>query len=443
MAKNGGEPPPVHSQDAILESISDGVFTVDRDWKVGLFNRAAESITGLARGEALGMPCSEVFKSSMCERRCPVAQTLKSGKPVVNRSGFIIDIRGRRIPVSVSCSVIRNNDGEVVGAVETFRDLSEIESLRMELSGKKKVLGMVSHSIAMQPIFDLLPAVSVSSSMVLLRGETGTGKELLARAIHDGGPRADHPFVAVNCSALPDNLLESELFGHCKGAFTGAERNREGRFASAGRGTLFLDEIGDISPALQVKLLRVLQEQEFEPLGSDRPVPCRARVILATHRDLEGLVRDGEFRQDLFYRINVVELNLPPLRDRPEDLPLLCEHFLERFNARQSRRILGIEPPAMDLLYEHNWPGNIRELENVIERAFVLSPGEYIGIPQLPPHLRGDPKFDNNSRNSTESAKLLGALERNQGSMTLTARELGIHRSTLFRRLRKLGVQGN
>lgn len=251
----------------ILESISDGVFTVDRQWRITSFNRAAEQITGISREEAIGKRCSEVFKASMCEVDCALCRTLETGTPVVNRSAFIVDAQGRRIPISVSTALFRDRKGNVIGGAETFRDLSVVEELRKELDGRFQIGDMVSRSPTMRRIFDTLPQVAASDSTVLIQGETGTGKELLARALHGSSPRRHKPFVAVNCGALPDTLLESELFGYKAGAFTGANRDKLGRFALAEGGTIFLDEISEISPALQVRLLRVLQEKNSSLSG--------------------------------------------------------------------------------------------------------------------------------------------------------------------------------
>jgi len=432
--------------DAILESISDGVFTVDPNWRITSFNRAAEEITGIPRREALGRLCSEVFKSSMCEAECALKRTLKSGKPVINKSGYIIDAEGDRIPVSVSTAVLRDSDGTVVGGAETFRDLSEIAALRKELEGRFQAGGLVSHSPAMRPVFDLLPALAASSTTVLIQGETGTGKELLARAIHGMSQSAKKPFVAVNCGALPDTLLESELFGYRKGAFTGATQDKPGRFALAGSGTLFLDEIGEISPALQVRLLRVLQEHTYEPLGATRPEKSHARILVATNRDLAAMVQHGEFRKDLYYRINVIALELPPLRKRKDDIPLLVEHFVERFNRIQNKSVSGFTPGAYSLLMAHDWPGNVRELENVVERAFVLCTAKWITPEHLPVELTGvsprSAKPDNleSAKRVAEEHSIIAALKRNRFNRAAVARELGIHKTTLYRKMKELEI---
>ena len=433
------------STEAILESISDGVFTVDNDWRITSFNRAAEEITGTPRDQAIGQLCSEVFRSSMCENHCALRQTLADGKPIINRTGYMINADGERIPISISTAVLRDKRGRIIGGAETFRDLSEVEALRKELSGQRQLGDLVSRSPVMHDIFQLITAVAASSSTVLIQGETGTGKELVARAIHSLSERADQPFVAVNCGALPDTLLESELFGHKKGAFTGAIADKPGRFAVAGRGSLFLDEIGEISPALQVRLLRVLQEHQFEPLGSNRSEPCHARILAATNRNLEEMVEKGEFRRDLFYRIQVVQIDLPPLRRRMEDLPLLVDHFIQRFNQLQHKNITSVTPAALSALMAHHWPGNVRELENVVERAFVLCRSNAIDLPCLPTTLQqgaadSGAQAIRASRQQHERQVILAALKRNQFNRAATARELNIHKATLYRKISALHI---
>lgn len=433
------------STEAILESISDGVFTVDNNWRITSFNRAAEEITGTPRDQAIGQLCSEVFRSSMCENHCALRQTLADGQPIINRTGYMINASGRRIPISISTAVLRDNRGHIIGGAETFRDLTEVEALRKQLTGQRQLGDLVSHSPVMHDIFQLITAVAASSSTVLIQGETGTGKELVARAIHSISDRAEQPFVAVNCGALPDTLLESELFGHKKGAFTGAIADKAGRFAAAGRGTLFLDEIGEISQALQVRLLRVLQEHQFEPLGSNHSEPCHARILAATNRNLEQLVEEGAFRRDLFYRIQVVQIDLPPLRQRMEDLPLLVDHFIQRFNQLQDKNITSVTPAALSALMAHHWPGNVRELENVVERAFVLCKTSEIDLPCLPAPLQqgaadSGAQAMRASRQQHERQVILAALKRNHYNRAATARELNIHKATLYRKIKTLNI---
>jgi PAS domain S-box-containing protein len=429
-----------------LESISDGVFTVGLDWRITSFNRAAEEITGISRGEAVGKRCSEVFRSSMCEAECALRRTIKTGKAVIGKSGYIIDSDGKRIPISVSTAVLRDAAGRVTGGAETFRDLSEVEELRRELEGKFQVGNLTSRSPLMQRVFEVLPAIAASPSTILVIGETGTGKELVARTIHSLSPHNQGPFIAVNCGALPDTLLESELFGYKAGAFTGAIKDKPGRFAMARGGALFLDEIGEVSPALQVRLLRVLQDRTYEPLGATRSESTDARIMVATNKDLAEQVRRGVFREDLYYRVNVVRIELPPLRRRKEDIPLLVEQFVARFNRLQMKSVQGIAAEALSLLMAHDWPGNIRELENVIERAFILCHKGYIGIGHLPEELTAHSaagSLDSDARSVhdiLDAQAIRAALERNAFNRLAAAKELGIHKTTLFRRMKKLGV---
>lgn len=431
---------------AILESISDGVFTVDRDWKITSFNRSAEKITGIPREEAIGHHCSDVFRSSLCGDECALQQTLKSGKPVIGKSAFFVNSEGERIPISISTAVLKDENGAIIGGAETFRDLSEVEALHQELEERYSLGEMVSHSPRMRRIFEILPAVASSPSIVLILGETGTGKELLARAVHQHSARSGGPFVAVNCGALPDTLLESELFGYKAGAFTGASRDKPGRFALAEGGTLFLDEIGEVSPALQVRLLRVLQERSYEPLGSVESRKADVRVIAATNRDLTALVRNGRFREDLYYRINVARLELPPLRERKEDIPVLVRRFIDKFNALMRKEIEGIAPEALSLLIAHDWPGNIRELENAVERAFILCTGNILQISHLPAELRSSVKGRMPVAEIRTAHRVLDlqaiqtALENSGYNRLAAARQLGIHKTTLFRKIKKLGI---
>jgi transcriptional regulator with PAS, ATPase and Fis domain len=381
----------------------------------------------------------------MCESQCALQQTLRTGKPVIGKSGYIIDANGNRIPISISTAVLRDPDGRVIGGAETFRDLSEIETLRRELEGKFRVGDLASRSPLMQRVFEVLPAIAASPSTVLVLGETGTGKELLAKTIHSLSPRSRGPFVAVNCGALPDTLLESEMFGYKAGAFTGAARDKPGRIALARGGSLFLDEIGEISPALQIRLLRVLQERTYEPLGATRTETADIRVISATNKDLAEQVRQGLFREDLYYRVNVVRLELPPLRRRKEDIPLLVDRFITRFNRLQQKTVKGITGETLSLLMAYDWPGNIRELENIIERAFILCSSGSIEIAHLPGELTSHPATTGKNPDLRAAHHILdaqaidAALRRNAFNRQAAARELGIHKTTLYRRLKTLG----
>jgi PAS domain S-box-containing protein len=423
------------------------VFTVDGEWRVRSFNRAAETITGVPREEAIGRRCDEVFRSSLCGAECALQQTMQTGRPIIGKSAYIVTAEGERIPISISTAVLKDADGKVIGGAEVFRDLSEVDALRQELAGRFHAGDLVSRSPVMQRLFEVLPAIAASPSTVLIQGETGTGKELVARTIHELSPRKDAPFVAVNCGALPDTLLESELFGYKAGAFTGATKNKPGRFALAKGGTLLLDEIGEVSPALQIRLLRVLQERVYEPLGATRSEKADVRVIAATNRDLLALSQEGTFREDLYYRINVVRVELPPLRRRKEDIPLLVEQFIARFNRLQGKDVMGINNEALSLLMAYDWPGNVRELENAIEHAFILCSSGRIGLAHLPETLTGvmrDSSADGGlrtARDALDVQAINAALERTGGNRAAAARELGIHTSTLFRKMRALNIQ--
>lgn len=431
----------------ILESIADGVFTVDRNWTITSFNRAAEKITGWPRAEALGRSCSEIFRSDYCGEDCPIATSLYSGKPVASHVITMTSKEGRKIPVSVSASPLADHEGNIIGGVETFRDLSEVYSMRRSRSKRFTFGEIISKNPAMRRIFEILPEIARSDSNVLILGESGTGKELVAQATHNSSHRRKEPFITVNCGALPDTLLESELFGYKAGAFTDAKHDREGRFAAAEGGTLFLDEIGDIPGSLQVKLLRVLQERVYEPLGSNKPVKADVRIIAATNRDLQNQVEQGTFRDDLFYRLNVVKLVLPPLRERKEDIPMLCQHFVKTFSARQGKEIVGLSEAALEILMQYNFPGNIRELENIIEYAFILCHGgfimpEHLPEPFAPPKKTGLAKEQGpRSLDEIEKQAIMAALERNSWKRLATCRELGISKDTLRRKISRYQLE--
>jgi PAS domain S-box-containing protein len=430
----------------ILDSVNEGVFTVDPDWRITAFNRAAEQITGVARDQAIGRTCCEVFRADVCETNCPLRRTMDSGTPIVNATAYIVDQQGRRVPIRIATALLKDPRGRIVGGVETFQDLTQVEELQKELQSRYTFEDIVGRSPAMTQLFEILPQIAESSSTVLIEGPSGTGKELFARAIHNLSPRKNKPFVAVNCAALPDTLLESELFGHKAGAFTDARRDKPGRFALADGGTVFLDEIGDISPAMQVRLLRVLQERVIEPLGSVKPAAVDVRVIAATNRDLAALVRRGDFRDDLYYRIRVVHIELPGLAQRREDIPLLIDHLIARFNRIQGKQIAGVSDEVLAQLMEHDYPGNVRELENIIEQAFVLCRGGMIELNHLPPELRpaGPASTGHGQPMSLELMEKLfitETLQRRKGNRKLTARDLGIDVSTLYRKIKSLGIE--
>ncbi len=423
----------------ILDSIADGVFTVDRDFRITYLNRAARKILGVREDEAKGMRCSDLMHASICEHSCVLAETMATGEPIVNRTVFIVRPGGERIPVSVSTALLRNEAGEVSGGVETFRDISEIEMLRDQGRSDSRFEDMVSINGAMRHIFSLLPDIAFSDATVLITGESGTGKELVARALHRLSDRSTMPFVTVNCAALPDQLIESELFGHVAGAFTDARRDRQGRIAKAEGGSLFLDEIGDLSPPVQVKLLRFLQERTYEPLGSNRVMQASVRIIAATNSDLNLEVEEGRFRRDFYYRLNVMNIHLPSLRHRREDIPLLMEYFLARQNLVQKKEIAGFSDRVLDVLLDYDFPGNIRELENIVEHAVILCRSSYIEIEHLPAYFRNFGKDDPSSLSLEEIEKrhIKKVLAKNGYNRNKTASELGINPSTLWRKMKK------
>ncbi len=362
----------------------------------------------------------------------------------MNRSIYVVSADGKKVPLSISTALLRDAEGTIIGGVETFRDLSAVETLRRELHKTYSFEDIISKSKRMQKIFSILPRVAESDATVLIEGESGTGKELIARAIHNLSYRRDKPMVVVNCAALPDTLLESELFGYEAGAFTGANKRKPGRFALAEGGTVFLDEIGDISQALQVRLLRVLQERTYEPLGGAETVKADVRIIAASNAHIPELIQQGRFREDLFYRINVMRIQLPPLRERKEDIPLLVEHFLDKLSKTKRKLVTGVAEDVLAALMIYDFPGNVRELENLIEHAFVLCQGTTIEPDCLPEEI---PLRERAKAGSVQSVReferqlLVRALKRNNWKRGQTAAELDIDKSTLWRKMRRLGIK--
>ncbi len=433
--------------DVILDSIADGVFTVDDNWRITSFNKAAEQITGIRRENAIGQICKDVLRANVCETDCALRYTMDTGKPVINKPVHIIDAQGSRKAITISTALLKDKNGKTIGGVETFRDITVVEELRKQVQKQYSCEDIISRNHKIQKLFDILPQISESDCAVLIEGQTGTGKGLFARAIHNLSRRRKKPFIAVNCSALPDTLLESELFGYKAGAFTDAKKDKPGRFALAEGGTIFLDEIGDISSSVQVKLLRVLQEKTYEPVGAVSSEKADVRVITATNKDLTKLTEQGIFRSDLYYRINVVKLSLPPLKERSEDIPLLIDHFINRFNKIYNKNICCLSDDAMTVLLSYDFPGNIRELENILEHCFVLCKGDVIETKHLPASI-GKTAPDQPSDISkfrtlrqTEILMIEQALRRNNGNRNAAATELGINASTLFRKLKNFNIQ--
>ncbi|RJP80901.1 MAG: PAS domain-containing protein [Desulfobacteraceae bacterium] len=428
----------------ILESIEEGVFTVTPELKIMSFNRAAEKITGFNRKDVIGRSCREIFQTDICSENCRLRQSIETGESFSNYPLYITRADEKRIPISLNTAVLKAGNGNIIGGVEIFRDLTPILELRKAFLKEHSFEDIVSKNPKMQRYFSILPQIAESQSTVLIEGPTGTGKELIARAIHSNSPQKNGPFIAVNCGALPDTLLESELFGYKKGAFTDAKQDKPGRFALAQNGTIFLDEIGDISQAAQVRLLRVLQDKTYEPLGGRKSVETNARVITATHRNLEEQVGKNLFREDLFYRINVIKLSLPPLSERKEDIPLLIDHFIKHQNYAANRKILGLTQEAMAACMLYDWPGNVRELENSIEHAFVLCRDSLLGLHHLPERIAPGIEPFHAPKGLTlkeiERTTIQQALEQNHWKKVITARKLGIDKNTLRRKIKRLSI---
>jgi len=429
----------------ILDSVADGVFTVDEQMVVLSFNRAAEEITGYTHDEAIGRHCYEIFRSEACTVACPVKEAMATGVSVLNREVEILDRNNNKKPISVSASVLVDSAGKARGGVETIRDLSFIHTLKNELHDKYTFQNLISRNHSMRRLFDIMADIAASEATVFLHGESGTGKELFARAIHDLSPRRKGPLVIVNCGALPETLLEAEIFGVRKGAYTGAVENRPGRLELCNGGTFFLDEIGDLPLQLQVKLLRVLENKEYQPLGARNPLKADVRFITATHRNLAEMVEEGTFRRDLYFRINIVELNIPPLRERKEDIPLLLEIALKKFNLAYGKKVQRASPEVLKLLLTHDFPGNVRELLNMIEQAVILCKGNEIGLDLMPKgfFVEGQSKEKTTRRRSSKAPDvevLSDVISRHKGNRTGAAQELGVDRSTLWRWVKSAGI---
>ncbi len=430
----------------ILDNITEGVFTIDKNRRITSYNRAAEKITGVKGGEAIGQYCYNVFRANICESECALYKTMKTGHPIISKTIYIINSAGDQIPISISTAMLRDEKGKLIGAVEILRDISAVNKLRKEIEGKYTFSDINSKNSEMQRIFNILPQVAESGSMVLIEGESGTGKELFARVIHDLSKRKKKKLIAVNCGALPDTLLESELFGYKAGAFTDAKKDKKGRFAQADQGTIFLDEIGDISPAFQVRLLRFLQDKVYEPLGATEPEKADVRIIAATNKNLMELVKQNIFRQDLFYRINIIKLTIPPLRERSEDIPLLVRHFIAKYNRIMDKNIESATPEVLEILMRHSFPGNVRELENIIERAMVLCRYKQIQPQCLPPEFidyKSKPILYANVKTTirdSEKRIIIEALERNNWNRLAASADIGIHKTTLFRKIKQFNI---
>jgi PAS domain S-box-containing protein len=420
--------------------------------RVRCLNKQARLLTGLSTKDALGAPLEEVFPPDGGELRSLITSVMESGKPIRGARTYIVNTHGERIPVIANTAPVLDETGTISGTVVSLEDNRAIEALRLELRHKYTFGDIVTRDHRMLRLLQILPTVAESESTVLIVGPTGTGKELFAHALHSASPRSKGPFVAVNCAALPDTLLESELFGYKKGAFTDAKRDKPGRLALATGGTLFLDEVGDLSLTTQAKLLRVLEGKQYQPLGATQSVEADVRIIAATNQDLSSMVESGQFRSDLYYRLNVIGFRLPALSERPGDIPLLVEHFIEVLNAEKGRHIKQVSPAAMSWLMRCDYPGNVRELRSIIERAYVLCPHDQIEEDCLSMHLLGAPPSELPQQRraplplrrlpSEEQRRVIyKTLREHNGHRGKTAEALGIDKSTLWRKMKKHGIE--
>jgi two-component system response regulator HydG len=435
--------------ESIIDTMKEGLLVVNPEGTIIAVNPAAEALTGYSALELIGSSC-RVLDCTGCviygdgpgEKWCKLFQEgmVKAKKCLITHKDH------RSVSVVKNATVLRGPDGRIIGAVETLTDISdfvrqqeEIMALRKTLDLSDNYFGILGKSAPMQRLFEMIESVAQSDAPVIINGQSGTGKEMVARAIHWASPRQDKPFVKVSCAALNENLLETELFGHVKGAYTGADRSRVGRFEAAHGGSIFLDEIGDIPPSTQVKLLRVLEEKEIERVGDHTPIPVDVRIITATNKNLEDLVARGAFREDLYFRIHVFPLTIPPLRERPEDIPIIIQHFVEQNHATSGKKIAGLSPEAVARLTSYTWPGNVRELRNAIEYALVLCPGGEIGAHHLPHKIAParDCPPPAESLKVRERDELVQVLRQAGGNQSAAARQLGVSRVTVWKRMKK------
>ena len=426
----------------IFNSISEGIFTTDNNCRITSFNRAAEKITGFTASEAINKHCFDIFRTDICNKRCALKDTLKTEEPIENIRVTIISRNGVEIPISVTTTLLRDKNNAVIGAVELFRDISELEQLQERINKKRTLDEIVSVNQNMQQIISLLPNIAESDCNVLIQGPSGSGKELFAQVIHNLSSRKYGPYIKINCAALPAQLLESELFGYEKGAFTDARHDKPGQFCLANGGTLLLDEISEMDISLQVKLLRVLNNGEYRPLGSSKMLYSDARIIAATNADLKKEIERNRFREDLYYRINVMNIKIPPLKDRPEDIPLLVNHFLKLFKKKNRNTVEKISPEALGILRKYSFPGNVRELENAIQHTFVMCRNGVILPEHLPETILNENVISNVTQNYLKNEKelIIESLKRNNGNKSKVAFELGMHRSTLWRKIKEFHV---
>ena len=439
----------------IVDTLQDGLMVVDPEGRIVAANPAAERLTGYLASELMGKSC-RVLNCTGCKIIGRGAGTQWCGlfaRGTIREKKCLITNKDRRsVHIIKSASVLKDEDGRIIGAVETLTDITEKVRQQQEITSLRRTFhldegyhGILGKSPVMLDLFEMIENVAQSDTPVMILGESGSGKELVARAIHRASGRSEKPYVKVNCAALNENLLESELFGHVKGAYTGADRTRVGRFEAAHEGTLFLDEVGDIPPAIQIKLLRVLEDRRIERVGDNRSIPVDVRVITATHKNLEKLIDHGLFREDLFFRINVFPLHCPPLSQRREDIPLIAQSFIRRNAVSSGKKILGLTPEALELLSEYDWPGNVRELRNAIEYAFVLCQSGGIGVNHLPHRIASDSADVREACNldpacAADREQLIAVLRKAGGNQSKAARMLGVSRVTVWKRMKKLGI---
>lgn len=434
------------NSDTILNGITDGVMVMGLDKKVLFMNRAAREILGRTGDEDIcGENCREIVGHSSCSLGCLVMQTVKTGENIYNYEATF-GRAGKEVTLSINTATIKDSDGKVIGGVEIFRDMSLIKELKSELKERYSLNNVVGKNYKMHEIYKLLQELAPTTSTVLIEGESGTGKELIANAVHHNSPRSGRPFIKLNCAALAEGIIESELFGHAKGAFTGALAEKAGRFELADKGTLFLDEIGEINMQTQVKLLRVLQDGEFEKVGGTKSIKVDVRLIAATNKDLKEAVKNGEFREDLYYRLKVIPVHLPALRERKDDIPLLVKHFIAKFNKEMHMEVTNLSPRAMELLMDYNYPGNIRELEHIMEHAFVRGSGKTIHPEHLPEELRHADLIEkvmeeDEPLKGLERETIIRTLNENDWKLQASAKRLKIGRTTLWRKMREFSIE--
>ncbi len=429
----------------ILNSIAEGVITVDKTFKVNFINRAAEEIMGYKKDEVVGQFCKYILKCDLCQTKCPIGIVLETGSNLFDYSSVIYDKNGNKKPIKLNAAILKNSDEKPVGGVISFRDISELERIKKESNVISDFFGIIGHGKAMQEIFKLIMEISESDATVLIVGESGTGKEMIANAIQATSTRKNKPFLKVNCSVFPQNLLASELFGHVKGAFTDAVKDRPGRFELADGGTIFLDEVAEMPLQTQIQLLRVLQEGTFERVGESITRTVDVRVIAATNIEIQKALKEGKLREDLYYRLNVIPISVPPLRERKEDIPHLVKYFVETYSKMYKKNIPDISDDALEVLMKYSWPGNVRELENVIEYAVVRAKNEnQIELTNLPSSIKDDIGVKITPRKiyrNASAASLISTLEKNKWNKTKVAKELGIGRTTLWRMLKDLNIE--